>query len=188
MNPCLVDNQCGLFADCKPEGHEARCSCPAGRQGDPHTHCLVVGCKVSSECSPDHLCLNGQCRDICTSNNTCGKGALCTGRNNQINCACPDGQTGDPRLACVPRQNIECLSDFDCLDGLVCMDKQCRNPCDEIKPCDAPLVCSLVESVQTRTMVCKCPELMVVSKTEICSKRKHINNVFFSGLSFAFDN
>ncbi|XP_047739046.1 uncharacterized protein LOC108675679 isoform X4 [Hyalella azteca] len=170
VNPCLVDNQCSLFADCRPQDHEARCFCPDGRQGDPYKGCAVIGCKVNSECPSDYMCRNNQCKDLCTHNNTCGKGALCSVKNNVVSCSCPEGQRGDPHVACVPKQDIRCLSDFDCLQGLVCMDKQCRNPCEELKPCDAPLVCSVADSTNIRTMVCKCPALMVVSEKDICSE------------------
>ena len=121
------------------------------------------------------MCVNEECQEVCTRNNTCGRGAFCSGTNNQIKCSCPEGERGDPMVACIPDKSIKrCLTDHDCQTGLVCMDKECKDPCAELTPCESPLACSVRETPHLlRTMVCSCPELMVVSETDICTESKH---------------
>ena len=36
------------------------------------------------------------------------------------------------------------------------MDAKCLNPCYELNPCDATAVCSVVDTVPFRTMICSC--------------------------------
>ena len=168
-----MDNQCAPFAICTPKNHEARCACPPGRSGDPYKSCLVIGCRENSQCPSEHMCLNEECKDVCAYNNTCGVGAVCSGENNNVKCSCPEGQRGDPMVACLRTPDRTCTYDFDCLEGLVCMNGLCADPCKEIGPCPPVQECSVIDSSQVRTMVCSCPDLMVVSKIEICKKRKH---------------
>lgn len=46
--------------------------------------------------------------------------------------------------------------DADCPSKLACFSGECRNPCVETKPCKAHAICSVVDSLPLRTMVCQC--------------------------------
>lgn len=50
----------------------------------------------------------------------------------------------------------ECTADADCPSKLACFNNVCKNPCIETKPCGPHAICSVVDSLPLRTMVCSC--------------------------------
>lgn len=61
-------------------------------------------CTRNDDCSLDKTCLNQKCISPCTLSDSCGQGSFCHTHNHQPVCRCPNGHTGDPRIACVPRK------------------------------------------------------------------------------------
>ena len=66
-------------------------------------------------------------------------------------------------VLCTPKQDPipdlaepDCIVDADCPSGRACINEQCRNPCYELNPCDPTAVCSVVDTVPFRTMICSC--------------------------------
>lgn len=100
-------------------------------------------------------------------------GAVCAAKSSKlVDCECPAGFIGDPKVACLQKQTNECKKDGDCSEGLACMDNACTDPCRELDPCDDPQVCIVVNRAAMATMVCKCPHNMVVSKEDLCTECK----------------
>lgn len=50
----------------------------------------------------------------------------------------------------------QCTMDSDCASKLACFNGDCRNPCNEIKPCGANAECTVVDTLPHRTMSCQC--------------------------------
>ena len=47
----------------------------------------------------------------------------------------------------------ECTVDSECPSGLACLEERCRNPCYELRPCDASAICSVVDTVPFREAI-----------------------------------
>lgn len=77
-------------------------------------------------------------------------------------CSCPSGTIGDPFVLCTPREEPQvvetpvCQDDSDCPSGLACLDEKCQNPCYELSPCDDSAICTVVDTVPFRTLICSC--------------------------------
>lgn len=93
-NPC-DPSPCGSNALCD----NAICTCVKDYFGDPYIGCRPE-CTMNTECSPTKACLNNHCVDPCA--NICGSQATCVVSNHIPSCACPQGYTGDPFVACRP--------------------------------------------------------------------------------------
>lgn len=110
VDPCKY-TWCGRGAQCIAEGSRARCVCPPGTQGDPHSLCARPECTSNHEC-PDRLaCVANKCVDPCT----CAPGALCLVRDHTPSCRCPPGYIGNPHVSCSPgtnRNNLFCYISF----------------------------------------------------------------------------
>lgn len=46
--------------------------------------------------------------------------------------------------------------DVDCPSKMACFSGICKNPCYETKPCSIHAVCSVIDTLPLRTMVCTC--------------------------------
>jgi hypothetical protein len=154
-NPCRY-TQCGTNAQCRVEGHQARCYCPDNYRGNAHIQCTRPECTTNQEC-PNHLaCKNERCEDPCR----CAPGAHCRVTNHVPRCSCPPGYIGDPYTTCnvepVLAPAPECTMDADCASKLACFSGECKNPCRETKPCGANSECTVVDTLPLRTMVCIC--------------------------------
>ena len=67
---------------------------------------LVTGvsqCRVHPDCRDTEQCHSGSCIDACRIEQ-CGTNAICTSRDHAASCSCPQGYTGDPRVACYPSE------------------------------------------------------------------------------------
>jgi len=62
-------------------------------------------CTKNDDCASDTTCINQRCVSPCTLGDSCGRGSFCHSQNHQPICRCPNGYTGDPRIACTPRKN-----------------------------------------------------------------------------------
>ena len=164
IDPCLVDNPCATNAICKGQNHAASCRCPQGLVGDPYVKCETVECNINEDCADNKACVQHHCVNPCHFDNLCAPTAICTAINHAASCHCPSGFVGDPLVLCSPKKppieeiEYECSVDSDCPSGRACLERDCRNPCYEISPCDATAVCSVVDTVPFRTMICSCRE------------------------------
>lgn len=180
VNPCRY-TQCGINAMCRADSnHKARCHCLDGYRGNPLLSCERPECTRNDDC-PYHLaCSNERCTDPCN----CAQNAQCIVDNHVPSCRCPIGYTGNPSLSCeiVPiAQDKGCRMDADCPSKLACFSGDCKNPCYETKPCGANAICSVVDSLPLRTMVCTCEEGYIGDADKECRLGKSsilINNLF----------
>ncbi|ROT61488.1 hypothetical protein C7M84_020740 [Penaeus vannamei] len=167
-NPCLVDDPCSRNAECYAAQHRAQCRCPSGLQGDGYTECLVIGCRAHSECPSDRGCINNQCISPCAYEDPCSPTAECVNHEHEARCRCPPGTTGNPKVQCIPIVEPECRVDGDCESQLACIDERCVNPCAVLDPCDDTAICKVVDTLPVRTMLCVCPDGMVIEQGGSC--------------------
>jgi len=73
INPCLLDDPCGVTAECYPQRHIANCRCVSGYEGDPIAGCIPIGCKSHPECPLNRACENRDCVNPCETNNPCAE-------------------------------------------------------------------------------------------------------------------
>lgn len=154
-DPCKY-TQCGRNAFCKADyNHKARCHCLEGHRGNPLSSCERPECTKNDDCPYNLACKNERCVDPCN----CAPFAQCSVQNHAPSCRCPPGYTGDPSRSCdiIPlKPEPRCRMDVDCPSKQACFSGECKNPCYETKPCGANAVCSVVDSLPLRTMVCTC--------------------------------
>jgi len=172
INPCKY-TQCGLNAVCKTDyNHKARCHCLDSYRGNPLIRCDRPECTRNDDC-PYHLaCENEKCVDPCH----CAPLAQCNVNNHIPSCRCPTGYTGNPSVSCdvIPLKDDRCRMDADCPSKRACFSGECKNPCHETKPCAANAMCSVVDSLPLRTMVCTCLEGYVGDAEKECVLRKSL--------------
>ena len=164
IDPCLVANPCAVNAICQARNHQADCRCPPGLVGDPFVRCERVECNVNPDCPDDKGCVANKCVDPCLTAqaDVCAPTASCRVRAHVASCFCPPGTVGDPFVQCGPRPPPEavevevCQTDADCPSGTACIRETCINPCYELTPCDRTAICSVVDTVPFRTMICSC--------------------------------
>ena len=175
VDPCLVDNPCATNAICSAQNHAAICRCPQGLVGDPYERCLTVECQINQDCASNKACIQSKCVDPCLINKVCAPTAICSVINHVEACKCPSGFIGDPFVLCSPEkdpipelQDVECEVDSDCPSGRACLDNKCRNPCYSLSPCDDTAVCSVVDTVPFRTMICSCREGWIPDSDRSC--------------------
>ena len=125
--PCERDSQCGpgkceagnCYYGCQSDaqcGSGDRCAVESGTricQPDPNP---PVQCTRTAQCDDGFTCLNGACRQACTSTDQC---------TNLVD-RCGSG-------VCLPdrRPLGECVLNSECADGLVCMDGACVPACPD---------------------------------------------------------
>lgn len=169
--------QCGINAVCRADyQHKARCHCLEGYRGNPLTSCERPECTRNEECAFHLACRQERCEDPCN----CGPGAQCKVTNHEAQCRCPPGYVGDPLVRCeIERieQPPQCISDADCSSKLACFGGECQNPCDVTKPCGTNALCSVVDTLPLRTMVCECEQGYIGDADIGC--RKGIFHNFF---------
>ena len=175
INPCLVANPCATNAICTGNNHAANCACPPGYFGDPYDRCLTVECQINDDCPDDKACIQNQCLNPCLIDNICAPTAICSTIRHNAACSCPSGFVGDPLVLCSPKEDpipelakVECKVDSDCPSGRACLDNRCRNPCYELNACDITAVCSVVDTVPFRTMICSCREGWIPDTDRSC--------------------
>ena len=164
VDPCLLSNECASNALCSAKNHRVTCKCPSGLIGDPYDHCKAVECLVNEDCISQQSCSSGyRCINPCLdSSPPCAPTAVCSVAAHTTSCSCPSGTVGDPKIKCSPIpepqaiEEEECYTDSECPPGLACLDKKCLNPCYELLPCDSTSICSVVDTVPFRTIVCSC--------------------------------
>jgi hypothetical protein len=174
-DPCSPP-PCGPGTTCSAQAGNAICRCQPGFSPNPDT---ITGCKP--ECQRDPDCRMGfQCRssrcakrpDPCQPS-PCGRGATCTvnsaghtspadlspadyifciSAGNAI-CQCEPGLVPKPDTitGCGP----ECVADFECRGGFVCLERRCTerpDPCLP-SPCGPGAVCMVTGSGNA---ICRC--------------------------------
>lgn len=179
LNPCSVDNPCALTAECYANNHRATCRCLPGLEGNPLQKCEPVECHSDFECSSDRACIQNHCINPCTDNynQLCAQNAICYVRNHVANCRCPENiPDGNPLSFCERRPTAhdegvpECKVDYDCPSKLACIRNKCVDPCKELSPCAKSAICSVLNSLPVRTMICECPELSVPDQNGECQR------------------
>ncbi|XKL64389.1 hypothetical protein PGB90_004475 [Kerria lacca] len=96
-------NPCGANTKCTP-GHDNTgkerpvCTCLPGYVGDALTACRRGECQSDQECRSDQVCLNYECRSVCTDQ--CGIDAICNAQNHVATCSCPPGYAGNAITRC----------------------------------------------------------------------------------------
>lgn len=177
VNPCIINDPCGLNAECYAVGSKPQCRCLSGYRGNPWDRCNVVGCRSNSDCPSDKGCENAQCVNPCVYDNVCSPRAECSPQNHMAVCKCPPGFIGNPYVDCKPEPVHECSYDTDCPSRLACIEHKCINPCTALEPCQRPSRCEVVPSSPVRTMICVCPEGYVSSGSGTCKPLKPVLDV-----------
>lgn len=171
LNPCRYGPiHCGHNAECNAQNHRANCACPAGTQGNPLIACVTGVCQYNEDCRDDEACdrLNRVCRPVCHDDD-CAATAQCQGKQHKPTCTCPPGATGNPYVACsVLADPPECLYDVDCPSQQACINNHCSNPCRTANVCQPEQLCSVLDSLPLRTIICKCPTDMVTNDNGQC--------------------
>lgn len=55
-----------------------------------------------------------------------------------------------------PLAKVGCESDSECPSQLACINAQCKNPCEEGRPCGINAECRVLDTLPVRTMLCEC--------------------------------
>lgn len=174
VNPCVVDAPCAISAECYGKGHRPNCRCPTGTIGNPFTKCQAAECEINNDCNDDSVCTKGTCRNACSVDgiNPCASNAECFPRNHAASCKCPPAlPLGDPSVQCQRIAIVgepECRVDSDCPSGHACLRDECREACNELKPCSGTARCSVSDSVPFRTLICRCPEGFIPEEGGSC--------------------
>lgn len=164
VNPCVVEAPCAISAECFGKAHRPNCRCPTGTTGNPYTRCQAAECEIDNDCNDDSVCVKGSCRHACSSDgqNPCANNADCFARNHAASCKCPPAlPLGDPLVHCLRVDVIgepECRMDSECPSGYACLRDECREACNELKPCTGNARCTVSDSVPFRTLICRCPD------------------------------
>lgn len=184
-DPCLY-TQCGQNAVCKSDyNHKARCVCLDNYKGDPFTKCIRPECTRDDDCPFNLACQNEKCRDPCD----CAPGAQCRVTNHQALCRCPPGYEGNGRDSCKLIQNeiqYECSVDADCSSKLACFNRECKNPCIESKPCGTHAICTVIDTLPLRTMICQCEPGYSGNADSACFIGKCHNYLFLNEFHLVF--
>ncbi|KAK7075251.1 hypothetical protein SK128_022665 [Halocaridina rubra] len=152
IDPCLVDNQCGLKALCRTQQHRPICYCPEAWAGNPQIECFKPECTVDEECPMNKACINQNCVNPCTYlGPACGLNAKCRAVIHRAQCYCPVGMQGNPSIACVA---VGCTSSYDCADDKACdrLNRVCIPVC-ETSTCGAQAECKAAN----HAAMCVCP-------------------------------
>lgn len=74
----------------------------------------------------------------------------------------------------------QCTMDADCPSKLACFSGNCRNPCVETKPCATHAICTVVDSLPLRTMVCQCEPGYIGDADVQCKLGKLLKDNYFN--------
>lgn len=168
INPCLIDDPCGINAECRVLGNRAECHCLSGYRGNPYDRCTIVGCRSNNDCPSDRQCINAQCINPCIYDNPCSPKAECRVQNHMALCRCPIGFIGNPYIDCRHEIQVECKIDGDCASTQACLNNKCQNPCSTLEPCQRPSECQVIGTLPVRTMICICPSGYISSGSGTC--------------------
>lgn len=177
INPCLVNDPCGINAECYVQSNTAMCRCKSGYRGNAYERCRVIGCLTNNDCPSDKMCQNEQCVNPCIYHNTCSPRAECRAQNHLAVCRCPAGFLGNPYVDCRPEPQPMCKVDTDCPARLACINDECVDPCLTLEPCNRPAQCEVTPTSPVRTMICICPDGYISSGSGTCKPTKTIVEV-----------
>lgn len=153
---CSSDGRsCGERAECYGINHRAVCECPPGLSGDPRNSCVLLGCRSDTECPTDKACINNKCENPCDKTASCAINEICQVYNHRPECACPPGMIGDFEKGC-REYDDRCQYDGDCATQTACIGGECVNPCNATQPCGVNSLCTVLDTVPVRTMICTC--------------------------------
>ncbi len=149
VDPCTINNLCGIHAICQVRDHTATCICPEGYMGDPFYQCLPTP-PVSPIANVSKPCLPSPCGTTMECNNYGGQVAICDP------CLGPDAPYN-------PQCRPECLTNADCPFNRACLGFTCADPCPG--SCGVNALCTVV----SHTPVCSCPQGLIGNPFEHCS-------------------
>ena len=156
--PVCSPATCESGAVCQGVNHRPICECPPGTKGNPNAGCKAIGCTNLKDCPTDRACFNGVCTDPCSMPDVCTVDQECKPFNHTAVCDCPPGFKGSPQTACTRVDiDIGCRADTDCPSLEACINRECKDPCEALKPCAPSAVCEVKPTSPYRTMVCVCP-------------------------------
>lgn len=107
-------------------------------------------CVSDVDCPSDRACIDTKCVNPCAQDSPCAPSAKCSVEQHQVQCTCPSGERGDPRLEC---RAIGCRSNDECPPERACINQQCQDPC-QTDPCGVGAHCV----TQAHNYTCSCPE------------------------------
>lgn len=169
IDPCIVNDLCGINAECSVLGNRAQCNCLSGYRGNPYERCIIVECRSNSDCPSDRQCSNAQCVNPCVYGHSCSAKAECRVQNHIALCRCPIGYIGNPYIDCRKELQLECTKDDDCPQLQACLNNnKCENPCTVLQPCQRPAECQVLGTPLVRTMNCICPSGYISSGSGTC--------------------
>ena len=104
VDPCLLDNPCGVNSECNSNAHRVSCTCIRNHKGNPYTRCDPYECLQDKDCPLDLKCQTEKCVDPCQ----CAQFANCQVKNHKGICTCIPDYTGDPYgFACTPTSKLK---------------------------------------------------------------------------------
>lgn len=164
---------CGIGADCYAIDHRPICECPAGLSGDPQNSCILVGCRSDSDCPSERACVNDKCVDPCANNGPCSSGEECEVRYHKAQCLCAPGFRQISDGICQRERDESCIVDGDCASRLACIGGDCINPCNVTAPCGVNTMCTVLDTLPVRTMICECLPGYQGNAAVQCDKSKY---------------
>lgn len=155
VDPCV--GICGQNAECAVINHISTCSCVKDYEGDPFTLCKRVQRESSFLCLFPERTLPLKKKSLTSSPyliarikpcepSPCGPNSVCREFGEQASCSCLSGYFGIP-----PSCRPECLVSTDCEQNKACVNKRCRNPCENT--CAQNALCV----VRNHNPICRCP-------------------------------
>jgi len=144
---CANNNDCAQGWVCRGASGTTRGLCVTPREQTPTP--VANTCRFSSQCGPNRVCVNQQCRAACTDASMCAAGQVCRdGACAEPTGACmTDTDCGAGRrcvnTSCLARctTNAECAAGRYCLDGACVVDTRRQPFCTSDAQCTAPSRC-----------------------------------------------
>ena len=154
IDPCLLDNACGMNANCYVSNHMRTCSCPEGFTGTAEKECIRIptACQKSDECSADMRCLESRCIPKCEADIQCALNEKCISGNCMLTCRL-DHDCFLSHVCLNGMCTIGCRVNEDCSTDESCVDSRCRNPCSVENVCGPNAICNPVD----HRAQCTCP-------------------------------
>ena len=123
---------------------------------------FAVHCVHDIDCPGTKTCINYKCTDPCESPkiSSCASTATCVVINHETQCSCSPGDRGDPNLQCLA---LGCRNDDECPPSHACINKECKNLCDE-NDCGIGALCQVSRHNQT----CSCPKGYEGNPSVVC--------------------
>ena len=140
-SPCV--DACGPNAVCNVVNRRPQCNCPPGFESNPTAQKSCT--RITNTCSSNTQCLGGtciqgQCMEVCRTNNQCAQGEKCVDNKCMVLCISSEQCAND--LSCISGVClIGCRSNNDCPSNQACISNKCEDPCSEANICGPNAMC-----------------------------------------------